>query len=62
MIRCNAVKCVWNKENQCTNQTVVIDRKEIYKFDELVDTVIICKSYSPKESAGHMDFSRFPKR
>ena len=61
-IQCDAIKCLWNANNICSKETIAIKYQNIYQYNQIVDTVPICVSFSNRESAGHLDMSHFPKR
>lgn len=61
-IKCSAAKCLWNVNNGCSKDEIAIQNKDIYQYDKIIATVIVCASFSDRELSGHLDASQFPKR
>mgnify|MGYP001615059585 FL=1 len=61
-IKCNALKCAWNYKEKCTKEQIAIREYLIHQFDEIKENHPACISFSSRESLGHLDFSKGPKR
>ena len=61
-ISCTAIKCLWNDKEECFKEVIAIGQKFIYKYDQIVEIIPNCVSYSSRESVGHFDPSKFPQR